>query len=212
MFQLRRSMAVKNNAVVATCLRWFKTNGKVCPQYVKIESQKAYELHQNDLLVTGLTRALSEGKPSGRRGDMNVTTIRTEAIESLLQQAKGIEPKFNEAEELILAAETVLDIRRALLTDNMNRLQEIIDQLSYEEHISMDIIEEVAVARAEQARQEFEKIAKTGKDLAKLEESENKKQTELRKKLDVINQRPAVAKLLDEIRRLSELVTNSVTA
>ncbi len=141
--------SVKCNQVTQT-LRWFKDNAHICPLYVKFEAQSAYVMYQNDLLVHGLTRALQEGKPVGKCGEVQTHLIETKAIEELLNQAKDIHPRLNEVEELVQAAELSLSIRNALKQRDMKTLQSIVEDLSYSETaMSLLVVDEVAVARAE---------------------------------------------------------------
>ncbi len=154
MFLLRSSLELRDNAKVVQALRWFKANAILCPDYIRLEAQRAYVIYQNDLLLHGLTFALNHGKPSGKCGAINVQIIETQAIEDLLKQANDINPKIAEVEALIQAARISLVIRNALKTRNMAALKDIIADLSSNHDdegtgFSLLIVDEIATAKGE---------------------------------------------------------------
>jgi hypothetical protein len=150
MYSLRSCLEKKDNVKIAQALRWFKSNAITLPSFIKLEAQRAYVIHQNDLLLHGLLHSLQRGKPSGRCGAINLNLIETQHIEELLKQAKDISPRLAEVDELIAAANTALVIRTALKSRNIAALKDIVADLSNQETpISLQIIDEVAVAKGE---------------------------------------------------------------
>lgn len=147
--QLRRSLQNQDNDLVAQSLRWFQANVRICPAHVQIEAQQAYVLHQNDLLSKSLQAALLVGKPMGPCGNLRVADIEVAQLETLLNQASEVTPKFKDVEGLCEAARVVVAIRRALQASDLTELSEIVEMLSEKEHFHLLIVDEIATARAE---------------------------------------------------------------
>lgn len=146
------------------------------------------------MLVHGFTQALQRGKPTGKRGEINVSAIDTTTLETLLQQSEEVTPKFPEVQRLIQTATLALEIRRALKYKDMYRLQEIIDEITddslsvnnYDDNQNRSddrntsmieseralIVDEIAVARAELDNQYAVDILTTA--IQSFEDTENR--------------------------------------
>lgn len=147
--QLRRSLQNQDNELVAQSLRWFQANVGICPTHVQVEAQQAYVLHQNELLSKSLQAALLVGKPMGPCGNLNIANIEVDHLETLLYQASEVVPKFADVEGLCEAASVAVAIRKALQSNDLNELSEIVEMLSDKDHFHLLIVDEIATARAE---------------------------------------------------------------
>jgi hypothetical protein len=147
--QLRQSLLDKVNTRVAEALRWFQANYAICPQHILVEAQQAYVLHQNDLLARSLTAAIAVGKALGPCGELRLDEVQTDHLETLLNQAAEIEPKFGDVEELCEAAAVAVSIRQSLVERDLSTLAAIIDELAEREHFHLLVVDEISTARGE---------------------------------------------------------------
>jgi hypothetical protein len=165
---LRVGLNQQDSKAVGTALRWFKLYSHQCPSFVQQEFQRAYIMHQNvsigvvsflfsatdlaivqDLLLTGLTDALTTGAASGIRGNMDLTTIDVTNLSGLLEQARSLKHQTVPVRELIEAAEVIYSLRCAMKNNDSVGVMAALDLLSAKKSIPDIILEEIAVARTE---------------------------------------------------------------
>ena len=147
---LRVGFSAKDSKQVATALRWFQMNAYRCPPCVQEEAQKAYIMHQNSLLVTGLTAALQVGYATGVVGDLNISSIDTQTLSKLLVQAKTVKHKTAEVKELVEMAEMIYALRCAQRTNDPKGVAKAMSFMSGRNKVLPAIVvQEIAFARIE---------------------------------------------------------------
>lgn len=147
---LRVGFSAKDSKQVATALRWFSMNAYRCPPCVQEEAQKAYIMHQNSLLMTGLTAALQVGYATGVVGDLNISSIDTQTISKLLVQAKAVKHKTPEVKELVEMAEMIYALRCAQRANDPKGVAKAMSFMSGRNKVLPAIcVQEIAFARIE---------------------------------------------------------------
>jgi hypothetical protein len=147
---LRVGFSAKDSKQVAAALRWFSMNAYRCPPCVQEEAQKAYIMHQNSLLVTGLTAALQVGYATGVVGDLNISSIDTQTLSKLLVQAKTVKHKTPEVKELVEMADMIYALRCAQRTSDPKGVAKAMSFMSGRNKVLPAIVvQEIAFARIE---------------------------------------------------------------
>lgn len=72
------------NYCAHSSLVWFQTNLERCPPELASEIDKSLSKHENDVLEVELKRVLSTGRLSGKRGEMDYSTIDVDDLGVLL--------------------------------------------------------------------------------------------------------------------------------
>jgi hypothetical protein len=150
-YLLRVGLSRQDNKQVAHALRWFGVNAYRCPTGVQEEAQKAFIMHQNSLLYTGLTAALQTGYATGELGDVVTSTVDPSALSKLLTQANDVKYQTDEVKDMVDVAEMIYCLRCAQKAKDPEGIFKALNMLgSWGRMLPSVVVEEVAFARSEQ--------------------------------------------------------------
>jgi hypothetical protein len=149
-YLLRVGLSSQDSKQVAQALRWFGVNAYRCPVSVQDEAKKAFIMHQNSLLLTGLTTALQTGYATGELGDMNISTVDTTVLSKLLAQAHDVAYQTTEVQDIVDIAEMIYCLRCAQRAKDSDGISKALEMLSsWGKMLPAVVVEEVAFARSE---------------------------------------------------------------
>ena len=84
------------------------------------------EEYENQVVINGLTKALSEGRITGVPGDLNTSTVEVAYLRSALREAVALSPTTLPARRLIATGQAVLALREAVLAGDWLDVESIV--------------------------------------------------------------------------------------
>eukprot|EP01138_Halocafeteria_seosinensis_P015798 gb/GECG01016122.1/.p1 GENE.gb/GECG01016122.1/~~gb/GECG01016122.1/.p1 ORF type:complete len:2167 (+),score=323.76 gb/GECG01016122.1/:1-6501(+) len=121
------------------------------PPFLEHEFQLALEVYNNHVVVNTLVDALKEGGAGGNVGDLDVTVIDKFKLSSALEKVKEYHTNSEKVNSLKELANIVLDVRTAMIDDECETLEEIVERTSGipDGHIPEETKQELDMARKE---------------------------------------------------------------
>jgi hypothetical protein len=113
------------------------------------EINLAQNVLDNDVLVERMKNALSQGRLSGTIGALDTSTIEIGTLGKVLLASKSLKELREDTRDYIKLCETILALRCAVLSDDINGVRHVLDILVTNGNISEFVVEEVALARTE---------------------------------------------------------------